>query len=55
MIREDAMTDGRLLLKDLIDERSVRALAAAVAGVQPGLVVDSIFNQVFGTECLSSN
>ena len=44
------MTDGRLLLKDLIDERSVRALAAAVAGVQPGLDVDSILDQVFDSE-----
>ena len=41
------MTADRLLLKDLIDEPSVTALAAAVAAVYPAVQSDQIVAQVF--------
>lgn len=44
------MTDDRLLLKDLIDEPSVRALVTAVAAVQPGTPIETVVAEVFDDE-----
>ncbi len=41
------MVDDRTLLKDLIDQPSVMALAEAVAAAQPGMAAGAIFDQVF--------
>jgi 3-methyladenine DNA glycosylase AlkC len=44
------MTDDRLLLKDLIDEPSVTALATAVAAADPGVDAAAIVGEVFDAE-----
>lgn len=41
------MVDDRFLLKDLIDQPSVMALAEAVAAAHPGTAAGAIFDQVF--------
>lgn len=41
------MTDDRLLLKDLIDEPAVTALATAVAAVRPAVDPEAVVEQVF--------
>ena len=45
-----AVTNDRLLLKDLIDEPSVAALVKAVAAAQPGTPTETILAEVFDDE-----